>query len=57
LRRKHCGCVTHWSPLVIQPDGKMGVNARIFDPRDTGNARIRRFDGADGRTFIDGAPT
>jgi hypothetical protein len=53
LRRKHCGCVTHWSPLVIQPDGKMGVNARIFDPRDTGNARIRRFDGADGRTFID----
>jgi hypothetical protein len=53
VRCKRCGCVTHWSPLVVRPDSTMGVNARMFDPQDMGAARIRLFDGADTWRFID----
>jgi hypothetical protein len=31
----------------------MAVNIRNFDPKDIGDVRIRRFDGADTWTYLD----
>lgn len=47
VRCRNCGCVTHWQPLQPKPGGKMGVNARIFEPEALGTPRIRLLDGAD----------
>lgn len=40
-----CGCATHWRGLDPQSD-RMGINARLMDPRDLEGARVRKFDGA-----------
>lgn len=48
-----CGCVTHWTPLRPRPGGRMGVNARNAEPADIAKARVRRFDGASSRRFLD----
>lgn len=53
VRCRHCGSVTHWSPLERKDDSKMGVNARIFTPEAIGDVKIRLFDGADTWRFID----
>jgi hypothetical protein len=53
LRCKHCGCVTHWEPLVPKSDSKLGVNARNFDPRVLAELRVRHLDGADTWKFLD----
>ena len=56
LRTIHCrtcGCVTHWEPLKEKPAMKFGVNMRNFDPVDVGDARLRRFDGAEAWAYID----
>ena len=53
MRCRHCGCVTHWEPLVDKPGMKFGVNMRNFDPAEVGDARLRRFDGADTWSYID----
>jgi hypothetical protein len=50
---RHCGCVTHWERLVAKPGMKYGVNMRNFEPADVGDARLRRFDGADTWTYLD----
>lgn len=47
VRCRNCGCVTHWEPLEAKPEGRMGVNARNFDPLMLGNVQIQRLDGAD----------
>ena len=47
-----CGCLTHWSPLDPASD-RMGVNARLMDPKIVEAARVRRFDGADTWKFLD----
>ncbi|MES2126500.1 MAG: GFA family protein [Pseudomonadota bacterium] len=53
VRCRHCGCVTHWEPLTVTPEAKMGVNIRMFAPEQIGDVRIRRFDGAESWSFID----
>ena len=53
LRCRSCGCVTHWEPLHLEPNGRLGVNIRNFDPSALTSARIRRFDGADTWTYLD----
>ena len=53
VRCRICGCVTHWEPLQLQADSKLGVNVRNFDPSALGSVRIRRFDGADTWTYLD----
>jgi len=53
VRCRHCGTVTHWQPLPHPKSGRMGVNARIFDPAELGPVRIRRKDGANTWKFLD----
>jgi hypothetical protein len=38
-----CGCVTHWESITPE-GGRMGVNARNFEPRTLGSARVRLLD-------------
>ena len=46
VRCRTCGCTTHWEPLEVKPNSKMGVNVRNFDPEAIGNVRMRLLDGA-----------
>ena len=52
-RCRTCGCVTHWEPLELRGDSKVGVNARIFEPGVLGDVRIRRLDGAETWAYLD----
>jgi hypothetical protein len=54
IRCKTCGVVTHWEPLPPQPGARHGVNLNNFDPQLLESVHIRRFDGADTWTFLDG---
>ncbi len=49
---KTCGCTTHWLSLGDNPE-RMGINARMFEPREIAAAKVRRFDGAETWTFLD----
>jgi hypothetical protein len=53
VRRRRCGCVTHWEPLKPDADGHMAVNVRNFDPEELDELRIRRFDGARSWRYVD----
>ena len=53
VRCAHCGCSTHWEPLVPEPGGRHGVNLNNFDPRLLEGVQVRRFDGADSWTYLD----
>lgn len=46
-----CGCVTHWETLGS--GGRIGVNARNFEPGALGPVRIRHLDGASTWKFLD----
>jgi len=46
VRCSRCGCILCWEPIRRVPGSRMGVNARNFDPRDIGDVKIRRLDGA-----------
>lgn len=53
VRCAGCGCVTHWSPIPgRRRNQRMGVNVRMFDPRQLGPFRIRFLDGADTEAFV-----
>src|SRR5450432_1157825 len=41
-----CGCTTHWAPLDPTVD-RMGVNARLMDPKALAATPVKKFDGAD----------
>ena len=47
-----CGCITHWRAMDIKLQ-RMGVNARLMDPRDIAGVRVRRLDGAETWEFLD----
>ena len=47
-----CGCVTHWAP-IDRRENRMGVNARLLDPRLLAKARVRHLDGAVTEKYID----
>jgi hypothetical protein len=53
VRCATCGCVTHWEPIVRERAHKMGVNARLFEPADLGDVKIRRLDGAETWEYLD----
>lgn len=53
VRCRRCGCVTHWEPLEVKPDSRLGVNVRNFDPGELEELRIRRFDGAETWKYLD----
>jgi len=48
VRCATCGCVMCWERVSPEPERKMGVNARNFEPKALRSVRVRRFDGASG---------
>ena len=46
VRCRDCGCTTHWEPLDLKADSRMGVNIRNFDPQWIASVRMRMLDGA-----------
>jgi hypothetical protein len=46
VRCAECGCVMYWERARPDPERKMGVNARTFDPAALRRARITPLDGA-----------
>jgi hypothetical protein len=53
VRCSHCGTITHWEPLNVQPDSRMGINSRNFEPAAVQGVRVRRLDGAASWKFLD----
>jgi hypothetical protein len=47
-----CGCTAYWKSLDPNYD-RMGINARLLDPKIVDAARIRHLDGADTWKFLD----
>jgi hypothetical protein len=50
---RHCGCVTHWEPLVAKPGAKFSINARLLPPEAIAGAKLRHFDGAQSWAYLD----
>ena len=48
-----CGCVTHWERVQKEGADRIAVNARIMEPADIADARVRRLDGASTWTYLD----
>ncbi|HEY1092024.1 MAG TPA: GFA family protein [Burkholderiaceae bacterium] len=46
VRCAHCGCIINWERLHAPEEGRVGVNARNFEPELLGPVRIKRLDGA-----------
>ena len=46
LRCASCGCPTHWELLTPPPHERMGVNARLLEPRHLEGVEVRQVDGA-----------
>jgi hypothetical protein len=53
VRCNTCGCITHWEPVEVKVDSRMGVNARNFEPSTIEGIRVRRLDGASTWKFLD----
>jgi hypothetical protein len=43
---KNCGCVMWWERASPDPEKKMGVNMRMFDPAVLAAAQVEKLDGA-----------
>ncbi|HTN49255.1 MAG TPA: GFA family protein [Burkholderiaceae bacterium] len=46
VRCSTCGCIIGWERFNEPEKGRMGVNARNFEPGALGDVRILRLDGA-----------
>jgi len=44
-RFRHCGIITHWTPLTEPPHERLGINARLFEPGTFDGIEIREVDG------------
>jgi hypothetical protein len=44
-RCRHCGIVTHWTPLSDPPHERMGVNTRLFEPGAFNGIPVTEVDG------------
>jgi hypothetical protein len=44
-RCRHCGIVTHWTPLTDPPHERMGVNARLLEPGMLDDVPVREVNG------------
>lgn len=53
VRCATCGCITHWEPVHIKENSRMGVNARNLPPEAIAGVRVRHLDGADTWKFLD----
>ena len=53
IRCRHCGCVTHWEPIDLEPGARHGVHLGNFERTLIASVRVRKFDGADTWTFLD----
>ncbi len=53
VRCANCGTVTHWQQTRRNNNGRMGVNARNFEPGAVRSVRVRHLDGAATWTFLD----
>lgn len=53
VRCKTCGCTMYHERRRKRPGGRMGVNARNFEPSIIANARVRRLDGAATWKYLD----
>ena len=51
-RCAECCCVSHWSSVDPARDS-MGVNARLMEPCDLAQARVRHLDGAVTERYLD----
>ncbi len=43
---KSCGCVMWWERVTPDPEKKMGVNMRMFEPAVLAAAQVEKLDGA-----------
>lgn len=46
MRCRNCGVITHWEPLSEPPHARMGVNARLVQPKALAGVEVRAVDGA-----------
>jgi len=53
LRCATCGCVMAWVAAEPRDGGRIGVNARNFDPATIRAAKVRRLDGADTWKYLE----
>ena len=53
VRCSTCGCITHWERNHPKEGGRVGVNARNFEPASLGSVRIRLLDGASTWKYLD----
>ena len=44
-RCRHCGIITHWTPLTDPPHERVGVNARLLEPGALDGVPIKEVDG------------
>jgi hypothetical protein len=44
-RCRHCGIITHWSPLTDPPHERMGVNARLLEDGILDGVPVKAVDG------------
>jgi len=53
MRCATCGCITHWQPVELKEESRMGVNTRNLDPAAIASVRVRHLDGASTWKFLD----
>ncbi|MES2327272.1 MAG: GFA family protein [Pseudomonadota bacterium] len=44
-RCRHCGIITHWTPLTDPPHERIGINARLFEPGTFDGLPVKQVDG------------
>ena len=44
---KNCGCVMWWERVTPDPERKMGVNIRMFEPAVLAAAQVEKLNGAE----------
>jgi len=50
---KVCGCTMHWESLDPDNHSRMAVNCNLAKSEDTIGLRVRNFDGANSRAYVD----
>ncbi len=53
VRCATCGCITHWEPVQVKEDSRIGVNVRNLEPGSIASVRVRHLDGASTWKFLD----
>ena len=48
-----CGCLTHYESVNKDDNYRVAVNARMMEPSDIADVRVRTFDGANTWKYLD----